>query len=65
MIDGAVAFFKGGLDINQSHSFWVEAVTPIKMRQSTDPAQLTAHAVRNPGPVYCTGEKRPWRDDEI
>jgi hypothetical protein len=47
MIDGAVAFFKGkGWDIDQSlpTPLAVEAVTLYcKMRQSTDPAQMTMH----------------------
>jgi hypothetical protein len=49
MIDGAVAFFKGaGWEIDPSlpTPLAVEAVTLYcKMRQSTDPAQLTVHPV--------------------
>jgi hypothetical protein len=66
MIDGAVAFFKGaGWEIDPSlpTPLAVEAVTLYcKMRQSTDPAQLTAHPVLV---AYIAQARRGAEDAEI
>ena len=66
MIDGAVAFFQGaGWEIDPSlpTPLAVEAVTLYcKMRQSTDPAQLTAHPVLI---AYIAQARRGAEDAEI
>lgn len=64
MIDGAVALFKGGgweIDASLPTPLAVEAVTLYcKMRQSTDPSQLTNHPVL----ISFIAQGR-IRDDEV
>ena len=78
MIDGAVAFFKGaGWEIDPSlpTPLAVEAVTLYcKMRQSTDPAQMTMHpmlvafavqgSAGDPGPVIEFPPEEPEEPED-